>query len=342
MTSLKATNNLKNVITQSVAIEILQDMIRVRAMEDKCAELYSEGKIRGFLHLYNGEEAVACSTIRQLQKKDQVFCTYREHAHALMKGISMNSIIAEMFGKVDGCSKGRGGSMHLFDVSKNFYGGNAIVAGHLPLAVGMGLANKMQGREAISVCFFGEGAIAEGEFHEAMNLAVLWKIPVLFICENNFYAMGTSLERSESQLNLVQKVESYKMQASRVNGMSVTHVYKAAQDAITYVRTEKRPYFLEFETYRFRAHSMFDPELYRAKEEVEYWKQSDPIKLFSNLLLESEWITSEKIQEIQRKVDIELQQAITFAENSDIEDIELMLQDSYIKQGHGEQNDYLS
>ena len=331
---MKILNNKENLLAkmdQQIAVAILQDMIRVRKMEESCAELYAEEKIRGFLHLYIGEEAIACSIIRQLSHEDQLFCTYREHAHALMKGISMNAIMAEMFGKVDGCSKGRGGSMHLFDVSKNFYGGNAIVAGHLPLAVGMGLANIMQKRDSISVCFFGEGAIAEGEFHEAMNLAALWKVPVLFICENNFYAMGTSLERSESQLNLVTKAQSYNIQAKRVNGMSVSQIFDAAKSAIDYVRKEGRPFFLECETYRFKAHSMFDPELYRTKEEVERWKKSDPIKLFSHLLLEMEWVNTDEIEQMHQLASEELKQAIHFAEIAPVESLDSMLEDSYIR-----------
>jgi pyruvate dehydrogenase E1 component alpha subunit len=323
--------HFSKVLNKETAKQILTDMYRIRRMEEACAQLYSAGKIRGFLHLYIGEEAIAASLIPQLKIEDQMFCTYREHAHALLKGVSMDKIMAEMYGKIDGCSKGRGGSMHLFDTSKGLYGGNAIVAGHLPLAVGMAMANKMQNNGAISVCFFGEGAIAEGEFHESMNLAALWKLPVLFVCENNYYAMGTALERSESQVNLTKKAQSYNVTAKRVNGMSASHMYEAANEAIEFVREKQQPYFLECDTYRFRAHSMFDPELYREKEEVERWKQNDPIKQLTHLMLEKAWITESEISTIDEKAMQEIQMAKDYAENSRVETMEETIQDIIVE-----------
>src|SRR5208282_1923147 len=258
-------------IDSTLARQLLHEMVRIRRFEEKAAELYGAGKIRGFLHLYIGEEAVATGAMLALQPEDAIFATYREHGHALVRGIPAGAIMAEMYGKAEGCSHGHGGSMHLFDATRKFYGGNAIVAGGLPMAVGYALAQKMQQRPGLTACFFGEGAVAEGEFHESMNLAELWKVPALFLCENNLYAMGTALERSEADTNLVEKAASYRVPGRSVDGMDVIAVLEAVQEAAQFVHDGNGPYFLECRTYRFRAHSMFDPELYRSKEEVERW-----------------------------------------------------------------------
>jgi pyruvate dehydrogenase E1 component alpha subunit len=256
---------------------LLADMVRVRRFEEACAELYTQTKIRGFLHLYIGEEAVAAGVLQALRPEDAVVATYREHGHALLRGVPAESIMCEMYGRAEGCCRGRGGSMHLFDGATRFYGGNAIVAGGLPLAVGLALADQMQERAAVTACFFGEGAMAEGEFHEAMNLAALWRLPVLFCCENNHYAMGTALEISQSQTDLAVKAAAYGVPAWAVDGMDVEAVAGAADAAVDAVRNGGGPYFLELQTYRFRAHSMFDAERYRSKDEVAEWKQRDPI-----------------------------------------------------------------
>jgi pyruvate dehydrogenase E1 component alpha subunit len=257
--------------------DLLFDMLRVRRFEEKCAELYSAAKIRGFMHLYIGEEAVAVGVMRTLAADDNIVATYREHGHALVRGISATSLFAEMFGKQEGCSRGRGGSMHVFDAVTRFYGGNAIVGGGLPLAAGLALADRLRGDQRVTACFFGEGAVAEGEFHETMNLAALWQLPVLFCCENNLYAMGTALSRSESQTDLAIKAASYEMAAWPVDGMDVIAVEKAAKMAVDGVRAGGGPHFLELRTYRFRAHSMYDPDRYRDKTEIEEWKHRDPI-----------------------------------------------------------------
>src|SRR5690349_2444580 len=243
-----------------LARALLSDMVRVRRMEEKCAELYGEAKIRGFLHLYVGEEAVAAGSLRALADGDAVVATYREHAHALLRGIPMTSIMAEMFGKQEGCSRGRGGSMHLFDTSRRFYGGNAIVAGGLPLAVGLALADHLSDDRAVTVCLFGDGAFAEGEFHESANLAALWNLPVLFCCENNRYAMGTALAREHASTDLAMRAAAYGMVAWTVDGMDVIAVREATDRALEYVRDSGKPCFLELRTYRFRAHSMYDPD----------------------------------------------------------------------------------
>jgi pyruvate dehydrogenase E1 component alpha subunit/2-oxoisovalerate dehydrogenase E1 component len=293
---------------------LLREMLRIRRLEEKCAELYTATKIRGFLHLYIGEEAVAVGVMQALLPQDAVVATYREHGHALARGLSAASILAEMYGKQEGCSRGRGGSMHLFDAKTGFYGGNAIVGGGLPLAVGIALADKMQKKESITCCFFGDGAVAEGEFHECMNLASLWQLPVLFACENNLYAMGTRIDRAQAQTDLTRKAAAYEMAAAVVDGMDVLAVEAAARKAADDVRAGRGPYFLECRTYRFRAHSMYDPELYRSKAEVEQWKQRDPIKTFSRHLENENLLQEADVAKMDQEIASEIEQAVAFAE----------------------------
>ncbi|GAA3167756.1 pyruvate dehydrogenase (acetyl-transferring) E1 component subunit alpha [Blastococcus jejuensis] len=299
-------------------VDLLRQMLRVRRLEETCVELYSAAKIRGFLHVYIGEEAVATGVSSALAADDAVVATYREHGHALLRGVSAEAILAEMYGKQEGCCRGRGGSMHLFDAATRFYGGNAIVAGGLPLAVGLALADKMQGRDRVTVCFFGEGAVAEGEFHESLNLAALWRLPVLFCCENNLYAMGTALRLVESETDIALKASAYEIPAWPVDGMDVLAVAETARRAVDAVRGGGGPHFLELRTYRFRAHSMFDPERYREKAEVARWVERDPIETLraSLALPEQEWT------EMQRDVDAELQAAVAFAEAGTDEPVE--------------------
>ncbi len=302
--------------------QLLADMIRIRVFEERCAELYQQSKIRGFLHLAIGEEAVATGIISRLAPDEAVVATYREHGHALVKGVGAGPIMAEMFGRVTGCSGGRGGSMHLFDAEHRFYGGNAIVGGHLPLAVGLGLADASLGRPRATVCFFGEGAMAEGEFHEAMNLAALWDTPTLFVCENNLYAMGTSLATSESQTNLTVKAAAYNMAAWTVDGMDVTAVAEAAERALTSIRGGGGPVFLECTTYRFRAHSMFDPDLYRDRAEIERWKERDPIDTFAQRLVTDGALDTAAIEELWAAARAEVEEAVAFADASELEPVE--------------------
>ncbi|HEX6902751.1 MAG TPA: pyruvate dehydrogenase (acetyl-transferring) E1 component subunit alpha [Thermoanaerobaculia bacterium] len=289
-------------------------MLRIRRFEEKCAELYQAEKIRGFLHLYIGEEAVGVGVMQALAPEDAVVATYREHGQALARGLSMNAVMAEMYGKVEGCSRGRGGSMHLFDTETRFYGGNAIVGGGLPLAVGLALADKMQGRNRVTACFFGDGAVAEGEFHESLNLAALWRLPVLFCCENNLYAMGTALHRAQSQLDLSLKAASYQVPAWPVDGMDVLEVEAAARKAVALVRDGGGPCFLELHTYRFRAHSMFDPQLYRDKGEVEEWKARDPIPIFIGNLKEAGLLAEADLANLEQEIALEVAAAVAFAE----------------------------
>lgn len=301
---------------------LLHQMLRVRRFEEACVELYSAAKIRGFMHLYIGEEAVAVGVSQALQPDDAVISTYREHGHALVRGVPAASIMAEMFGKVEGCSRGRGGSMHLFDVARGFYGGNAIVAGGLPVAVGLALADHMQHRPQVTACFFGEGAVAEGEFHEAMNLASLWKLPVLFCCENNLYAMGTALDLSEAETNLAVKAAGYEMPAWSVDGMDVLAVESAAHRAVEVVRAGGGPVFLELRTYRFRAHSMYDPERYRDRSEVEMWKQRDPIATLTEALRGAGLLDQDELDAMEHEIAAELHAAIEEAENGTLEPLD--------------------
>jgi pyruvate dehydrogenase E1 component alpha subunit len=312
-----------------LALALLRDMLRVRRLEERAAELYGEGKIRGFLHLYIGEEAVAVGALHALATDDAVIATYREHAHALLHGIPMSRIMVEMFGKQEGCSRGRGGSMHLFDAATRFFGGNAIVAGGLPLAVGLALAEQMQGGTRLSVCFFGEGAMAEGAFHEALNLAALWQLPVLFCCENNLYAMGTTLQRSQSQTDLCAKASAYKVAVQAVDGMDVQAVYAATCEAVEQVRSGHGPYFLEFKTYRFRAHSMFDPELYRGKAEVLQWQERGPIHSYSASLKAQGLLDEAAFQALEQQVAAEVEAAVAFAEAGTLEPVTDLYRDLY-------------
>ena len=302
-------------------------MQRVRTMEELCAELYTKEKIRGFLHLYIGEEAIASGVMSLLGPVDNVMATYREHAHALLKGVSAKEIFAEMFGRFEGCSKGRGGSMHLYSVPQRFFGGSAIVASGIPQALGLAFAAKRLKENRKTVCFFGEGAMAEGAFHESMNMASLWNIPMLLCCENNFYAMGTALDRSQSQVNLVKKAQAYVMEAEVVDGMNVFDVVEKTKQALSYIEKEGKPYFLEFQTYRFRPHSMFDPELYRSKVEVEDWKKKDPIeflkKEITSLMNEDQQKEFFKQwEEVNREISVEMSEAIAFAEAGRLERID--------------------
>lgn len=316
-------------LDNDTARALLGDMIRIREFEERCAQLYGETKIRGFLHLYIGEEAVATGVLNCLTEDDSVLATYREHGHALLRGVSADAIMAEMFGNQEGCSGGRGGSMHLFDREKLFFGGNAIVGGHLPVAVGLGLASKMQGSDGLTACFFGEGAMAEGEFHEALNLAALWDAPVLFCCENNRYAMGTALDQSESETNLAIKAASYEMPAWTVDGMDVLAVRDSAQRAVTSIRAGGGPVFLELQTYRFRSHSMFDPDKYRPPDEVAAWRKKDPILTFSERLVEADMLTTDEIDALHSAARREVDAAVAFAEGGSLEPVPAMFDHVY-------------
>jgi pyruvate dehydrogenase E1 component beta subunit/2-oxoisovalerate dehydrogenase E1 component len=311
------------------ALDLYRQMLLIRRFEEKCAELYSAGKIRGFLHLYIGEEAVAAGAMRALEADDAVVATYREHGQALARGVSVDRVMAEMFGKQEGASRGRGGSMHVFDRATRFYGGNAIVGGGFPIAVGLALADTLAGRPRVTACVFGDGAVAEGEFHEALNLAALWKLPVLFLCENNLYAMGTRIDRALSVVDLPLKARACGVEAASVDGMDVEAVEAVMRRLVGEVRRGAGPRFLECRTYRFRAHSMFDAELYRDKSEVETWKTRDPVATFAAALRGRHQLTEAEADSIDADVTARVSSAVAFAEAGTWEPVEELTRDVY-------------
>ncbi|MDO8985908.1 pyruvate dehydrogenase (acetyl-transferring) E1 component subunit alpha [Cypionkella sp.] len=304
---------------------LLRGMIRIRRFEEKCYELYTQEKIRGFLHLYDGEDAVAVGIAAALEPRDRVVSTYREHGHALARGMSMESALAEMYGKATGCSGGRGGSMHLFAAETNLYGGNAIVGGGLPLAVGLALGDKLQAQDQVTVCFFGDGALAEGEFHEAMNLAALWKLPVLFVLENNLYAMGTAVARVQANPDFTPRAASYGMPAESVDGNDVVAVEAAARRLVEAMRAGSGPQFLECQTYRTRPHSMFDAEKYRDKAEVAEWRKRAPITRFQSWLLDNNLLHQAEVDAIEAEVEAQLRNAVAACEQAPLEPVEDLL-----------------
>ena len=326
------TQAVSGAIDAATARDWLGQMLLIRRFEEKAAELYSAGKIRGFLHLSIGEEAVSVAAIAALTEADNIVSTYREHGHALARGVPPGAVMAELYGKANGASRGRGGSMHIFDVGRRFFGGNAIVAGGLPLAVGLALADRLQQRPAITACLFGDGAVAEGEFHESLNLASLWKLPVLFLCENNYYAMGTALARHQAETDISLKGAAYRVSSAAVDGMDVLATAAAVRQAAEQVRSGAGPFLLECRTYRFRAHSMYDPELYRAKEEVEQWKRRDPIALFRARLEGGGILTAAEIEALDQEARATTEQAVAFAEAGEWEPVADLCKDVYARE----------
>jgi pyruvate dehydrogenase E1 component alpha subunit len=308
---------------------LLRQMLLIRRFEEKAAELYTLGKIRGFLHLYIGEEAVAVGAMQALTPEDRIVATYREHGQALARGIPAGALMAEMYGKANGCSRGRGGSMHFFDAARRFYGGHAIVGGGLPVAVGLALADKLQSCAAVTACFFGDGAVAEGEFHESLNLAALWTLPVLFLCENNLYAMGTALARHQAQPDIRRKADAYAIASEAVDGMNVLAVEDAVRRAAEHVRRGHGPFLLELRTYRFRAHSTADPELYRTKEEVAEWKQRDPIALYTARLQAAGVLSTADLALLEAAAAADVDEAVRVAEAGPWEPVEDLTRDVY-------------
>ncbi len=300
---------------------LYRQMLRIRRFEAKCVELYQAQQIRGFLHLYDGEEAVAVGVMQALEPPDAVVATYREHGQALARGVPMDIILAEMLGKVEGCCRGRGGSMHLFDRERRFFGGNAIVGGGVPLAAGIALADKRLRPGIVTACFFGEGAVGEGAFHETMNMAELWRLPVLFVCENNLYAMGVALAEGEAETDIWRKARAYRMPAEQVDGMDPVLVEAAARRGVAHVRQGEGPYFLEARTYRFRAHSMFDTQAYRTREEIEAWKQLDPIERLHGWMQANHEITADEATAIATQVAAEIEAAVAFAQAGALEPV---------------------
>jgi pyruvate dehydrogenase E1 component alpha subunit len=311
-------------------LELFRQMILIRLVEDQASILYQQGKIGGFLHLYIGQEAVSTGLISARQPQDRVITAYRDHGVALNCGIPANQVLAELLGKATGCSQGKGGSMHMADVTKNFWGGHAIVGAHLPLAAGLALGDKYQGNDAVTICMFGDGATNIGYFHEALNLSKVWNLPVLWVCENNLYGMGTSVERASAVSDIRQKAEGYRIPNSRVDGMDILKVREAALKAIEIVRSDKAPYFLEIETYRFRGHSMGDPERYRKSEEVKCWQEEeDPIGIFHKFLVENGIANQAELDDLEKSSVTEVQAAVQFAETSPEPPAEALFENIY-------------
>ena len=303
-------------VDRETLLNIYYQMLLTRRFEEKSAEAYSMGKIGGFCHLYIGQEAVAVGAISAIRSDDYVLASYREHAHALAKGMKPESLMAELFGKAGGCSGGKGGSMHMFDSERNFFGGHAIVGGQIPLATGVAFAAKYKGTDQVTLCFFGEAAVNQGAFHESLNMAQLWKLPCIYICENNRYGMGTSVERAMSLQDIAQKACAYEMAAEFVDGMDVLAIREATLRAVERARKDYLPTLLEVRTYRFMGHSMSDPGNYRTRAEIEKHQERDPIKLFSASLKEKGVVGDRELEEIETRVREEVEQAVRFAEES--------------------------
>jgi len=310
-------------------IEIYRQMLLIRHFEEQSAAVYVAGKIGGFCHLYIGQEAVGVGAISAIRKDDYVLASYREHGLALAKGMSARSIMAELYGKATGCSKGKGGSMHMFDKSLGFLGGHAIVGGQIALATGTAFATKYQGTDQVTLCFFGEAAVNQGAFHESLNMAQLWKLPCIYICENNQYGMGTSLARAMSLRDIAQKACAYDMAAEFVDGMDVLAVREATLRAVERARKDYLPTLLEIRTYRFMGHSMSDPGNYRTRAEIEKYQERDPVKLFSASLLEEKIVDQKTLDEIDRKVREEVEDSLRFADESPLPDPEELYTDVY-------------
>ena len=315
-------------------LELFKQMLLIRLVEDQASVLYQQGKIGGFLHLYIGQEAVSTGLISARQEQDRVITAYRDHGVAINCGIPAKVVLSELLGKVTGCSEGRGGSMHMADVSKNFWGGHAIVGAHLPIAAGLALGDRYQGKDSVTICMFGDGATNIGYFHEAVNLSKVWNLSVLWVCENNLYGMGTAVERASAVSHIRQKAEGYMIPNSRVDGMDVLKVREAAQKTIEMVRSNKTPYFLEIETYRFRGHSMGDPERYRTSDEVKCWQEEeDPIGIYHKYLMENKIASIEELDGLEKSTELEVQEAVQYAESSPEPQAEDLFTNIYVEAG---------
>jgi pyruvate dehydrogenase E1 component alpha subunit len=310
-------------------LDLYYQMVLIRRVEEESAVLYQQGKIGGFLHLYIGQEAVSTGLIAARKPQDRIITAYRDHGVAINAGLSAKEVLAELLGKATGVSKGKGGSMHMADVKKNFWGGHAVVGAHLPVAAGLALGDQYQGNDGVTLCMFGDGATNIGYFHEALNLSKVWNLPVLWVCENNQYGMGTAVERASAVPEMRQKAEGYAIPNSRIDGMDVMNVYNAACDVIEQVRSGKGPYFLEVLTYRYRGHSMGDPERYRKSEEVKKWQENDPIGIYHKYLVEGGIASADELEDIDQRVEQEVQEAIQFAENSPEPGAEALFENIY-------------
>lgn len=315
--------------TKSELLDMYRQMLLIRAFEEKAAEMYTKGKIGGFLHLYSGQEAVAVGFVSILREDDYIVGAYREHGQCIARGTDPKYVMAELYGKITGVSKGKGGSMHMFDVKRGFLGGHGIVGGGMPLAIGVGLAIKYRKTDQVCVCFFGDGAVNEGAFHEALNMVALWNLPVIYVLENNLYAMGTAVYRASSIPDLIRRASCYDIEREQVDGMDVLAVREVAERAVRKAREDREPRFIEAITYRFRGHSVADPGTYRTKEEVEEWRKRDPIPRMESYLKENDMITDDEIRTIGSEVDSRIEEAVDFAESSPFPPPDSLYEDVY-------------
>lgn len=308
-----------------------EQMMLMRRFEEKSAQLYGQQKIKGFCHLYIGQEAVVAGTMSAITKEDKLITAYRDHAHALACGIPAREVMAELYGKATGCSKGKGGSMHMFSKEHNFFGGHGIVGGQIPLGAGIAFADMYRGGKQVTVCYMGDGAVRQGALHEAFNMAMIWKLPVIFICENNGYAMGTSVKRTTNVMDIWKIGLAYDMPSKEVDGMNCESVHEAISEAVDRGRRGDGPTFLEIRTYRYRGHSMSDPAKYRTKEEVEEYKQQDPIEQVRKVILDNNFATPADLEAIEEKIAAVIQDSVEFSENSPWPDASELYTDVYME-----------
>jgi pyruvate dehydrogenase E1 component alpha subunit len=311
-----------------------EDMLLMRKFEERAGQLYGMQKIKGFCHLYIGQEAIVAGAMTVLTPEDNMITAYRDHAHALAKGTSARAVMAELYGKETGCSKGKGGSMHLFDAEHRFFGGHGIVGGQIPLGAGIAFAERYLGTKNVTVCYMGDGAVRQGAFHEALNMAMIWSLPVIFVIENNNYAMGTSVQRTSNVTELYKLGRSYDIPSEPVDGMSVEAVHDAMDKAAKHTRDGKGPYLLEMNTYRYKGHSMSDPAKYRTKDEVESYKAKDPVEMVLKTLLEKKYASEKEIESIQKKVKDIVEDSVTFAEESKYPDPSELYIDVYVQEDY--------
>ena len=330
----QSTKTAKTKISKETYLEWYETMFRIRRFEEMAQRSYMQQKIRGFLHVYIGQEAVAAGIISATKHTDPIITAYRDHGLALARGMSSNAAMAELYGKVTGCSKGKGGSMHYFDKENYFMGGHGIVGGQIPLGAGIGFAEKYKGTDNVCVCLFGDGAARQGSLHETFNMAMTWKIPTIFICENNHYAMGTSVERTSNVTEISQLGDAYSMPSETIDGMSPESVHEGMLKALKHCRSGKGPYFLEIKTYRYKGHSVSDPQKYRTKEEVEEYKKQDPVNVTKNTIIKNKIATEKAIEAINKKVNDEINEALKFADESPYPEADAIYEDVYYQKDY--------
>jgi pyruvate dehydrogenase E1 component alpha subunit len=324
----------KKIFGKETYLKWYESMLLMRKFEERAGQLYGMQKIRGFCHLYIGQEAVVAGAMSVLRPEDAMITAYRDHGHALAKGISANAVMAELYGKVTGCSKGKGGSMHMFSKEHRFFGGHGIVGGQIPLGAGIAFAEKYNGTDNVCICYMGDGAVRQGAFHEALNMAMYWKLPVIYIIENNNYAMGTSVERSSNVTDLFKLGAAYDMPSEPVDGMSVEAVHIAMEKAVEHARAGKGPYLLEMRTYRYKGHSMSDPAKYRTKEEVEKYKAGDPIDMVLKTITQKKLATEKEIEVINERVKNVVEESVKFSEEYPFPDASSVYEDVYVQQDY--------